>query len=486
MTRTTWTAALPAVALLAAGCAGPLPAPEPLQTASPAQWHSPLPQDTPGQNPQLPHQGTQADLARWWQQFDDPLVAELVSAAQAASPTLAAAQSRLAQAQAARTAAGAALLPTLDASASISRGRAEIGGPLATTTLAGAQAAWEIDVFGAGRAGRSAAIARLSGAEAGWHDARVLVAAEAAQSYVALRACEAQWLQTQTDASSRIETARLTTLSAKAGFQPPANEALAQASAAQARAQLIAQTAQCDLALKSLVALTAIDESTLRGKLEAGRAKLPAPSQLAVSAVPAETLGQRPDVAAAALAVEAASADVSEAQADRLPRVSLLGSVTRARIDTAGFSTEGNLWTLGPLSVSLPIFDAGRRAANVDAARARYDEAVANYRGKLREAVREVESALVQLASTAARRDDASLAVDGFDASFRAAEARYRGGLASLFELEDARRSAALARSQLIDLERERVSAWIALYRALGGGWKADLANDVRTDVAAR
>jgi NodT family efflux transporter outer membrane factor (OMF) lipoprotein len=448
-------------AALLAGCAGTPPAPESLKTAAPAQWHAPL-----------PHQGQSADLTRWWQQFDDPLVAELVTAAETASPTLAAAQSRLAQARAARTAAGAALWPTLDASASLTRGRAEIGTPLANTALVGAQAAWEIDLFGAGRAGRQAAAARLSGAEADWHDARVLVAAEAALSYVALRACEAQWVQTQTDAASRIETARLTSLSAKAGFQPPASDALARASAAQARSQLAAQAAQCDLELKTLVALTAQDEPTLRSRLEAAKAKLPQPAQLNVGTVPAELLAQRPDLAAASHAVEATSADVDQAQAQRLPRVSLAGSVSRARIDFAGGSTEGTLWSLGPLSVSLPIFDAGVRAANVDAARARYDEAVANYRGKLRTAVREVESALVQLDSSAARSEDAQVAVDGFEASFRAAEARYRGGLASLFELEDARRSAALARSQLIDLHRERVTAWITLYRALGGGWK--------------
>ena len=113
------------------------------------------------------------------------------------------------------------------------------------------------------------------------------------------------------------------------------------------------------------------------------------------------------------------------------------------------------------------------RPANVDAARARYDAAAMAYRGKVRTALREVEEALVQLQSTAARNEDARVAAEGFEASYRATEARYRGGLASLFELEDARRSAVQAQSSLIELQRERVAAWIALYRALGGGWSA-------------
>jgi len=85
--------------------------------------------------------------------------------------------------------------------------------------------------------------------------------------------------------------------------------------------------------------------------------------------------------------------------------------------------------------------------------------------------VREVEEALLALRSTADRSGDAQTAAEGFDASFRATEARYRSGLASLFELEDARRSALQAQVALIDLQRDRSTAWITLYRALGGGW---------------
>jgi NodT family efflux transporter outer membrane factor (OMF) lipoprotein len=454
--------ALAAAALLAA-CAGP-PAQLDPQTAGdvPAQWQAPL-----------PHDGQLADLARWWQQFDDPRVAELVAAAEQASPTLAAAQSRIVQARAARTAAGAALVPQVNADASIVRGRQDFITPEGTLAQAGALAQWEIDLFGGGRAARDAAQARLEGARAGWHDARVSVAAEVASTYVTLRACEAQALTTEADATSRAETARLTSLSARAGFQPPAVEAQSRASAAQARVQLTTQRAQCDLAVKALVALAAIPEATLRTQLASASARLPQPAQIGVAQVPAQALAQRPDVAIAARDVEAASADVAQAQAERLPRVTLSGSVSAAHFEAAGLSGNGALWQMGPLAVSLPIFDAGTRAANVDAARARYDAAVAAFRGKLRGAVREVEEALVQLQSTAASEQDARIALEGYDASYRGAEARFRGGLSSLFDLEDARRTALLAQRQLTDLQHDRVIAWIALYRALGGGWSA-------------
>ena len=108
-------------------------------------------------------------------------------------------------------------------------------------------------------------MARLQGAQAGWHDARVAVAAETAATYNALRSCEALVVQTEADAASRAETARVTELAAKAGLYAPASAALARASAAQGRSLLAGQQAQCEQLLKSLVALTALDEPRYAG-----------------------------------------------------------------------------------------------------------------------------------------------------------------------------------------------------------------------------
>jgi len=126
------------------------------------------------------------------------------------------------------------------------------------------------------------------------------------------------------------------------------------------------------------------------------------------------------------------------------------------------------------VAVSLPIFDAAARRANVVAARARYDEAASAYAATLRNAIRDVENALVTLQGTADRSVDAQTAAENFEVSVRATDARYRSGFGTLFELEDARRNALVAQITLIELRRERVAAWIALYRALGGGWSED------------
>ncbi len=450
-------------AALGAGCAhAPNAAQVVNDTPAPAQWQEPL-----------PHHGTLTDLRDWWQGANDPLLVQLIDAAQRVSPTVATAASRIAQARATVTSAGGALMPMLNANASVVRGRQDFSLPLGTQSSAGLQAGWEIDVFGGARAARDAAQARYQGAHAGWHDARVSVAAEVADTYVGLRACESQLAQASNDSRSRDETSRLTDLSTRAGFTAPANAALARASAAQGRMQRDSLRAQCDLSVKALVSLTGLDEPALRQQLAAGTGQLPQPAQIAVQSLPADLLGQRPDLYVAGRELVAASADVSTADAARLPRITLAGTVGRTRLDSGDTNYSFNTWTLGPLAVTLPLFDGGTRRANADAAHARYDEAVNAYRARLRGAVREGEEALVQLNSATRRSDDARTASEGFDASFRASESRYGGGLGNLFELEDARRSALLAQNALVDVRREQVAAWIALYRALGGGWSA-------------
>ena len=85
-----------------------------------------------------------------------------------------------------------------------------------------------------------------------------------------------------------------------------------------------------------------------------------------------------------------------------------------------------------------------------------------------------VQAALITLDATTRRIEDTQASIEGFEASLLAADARFRAGLGSLFELEDARRSALVAQSTRVELQREQVGAWINLYRALGGGFSRD------------
>lgn len=359
------------IAIAAAAFAYPAesrPAAEVPLLSPPEQWHSAAPiTDTP------------ATPADWWRQFDDPLLADLVAAAERSAGRLADARARVAAARASVANARGALLPTTDRLISGSRG---VSGPdeidVAEIASVG-RFSWEIDVFGSGRAGKRAALAELESAELDWHGARTVLAAETATTYVSLRACEAQAALAADDAESRAATAGLAAESVASGLESPANRELAEASAAKGRLDLARQRLACERDVKALVALTGIDEPLLRATLDARTGQVPTPAVFGVASIPAAALAQRPDVARAERAVVAASARSRQARAARWPRIALNGNVGRTRIETDGIGVRSSTWDVGPLSIVLPEFDAGRRKANVAAAAARHQAAVDLY-----------------------------------------------------------------------------------------------------------
>ncbi len=413
-------------------------------------------------------------LARWWESRGDSLLTTLIQEAQNASPTVAQAQAKFEQARATQVAARSALLPSLDAQGNASRGFNQQTAGIANTAQIGVQAGWEVDLFGRNAATSQAAIERTRGARAQWHEARVSVAAEVALQYTNWRYCMQQVAVLKDDVASRGQTAKLSKESERAGFTAPANAALAEASFSDGKVRVTQQQLQCDIGIKTLVALTGHDEADLRAQL----AKAPAlalPEQLFnVESIPAQAIAQRPDVYAAEREVAAASAEVGSAQADRYPRLSLSGSIGRMYLGSDQLSGSSNIWTIGPVAVSLPLFDGGRRVALVTAATARYVAAAFGYRAQVLQAVSEVEQALTRLASTAERRDAEQSAAAGYKRSLDATQALWSGGLASQLDLENARRTALASELALVTLEQERMAAWIALYRAAGGGWQAN------------
>ena len=471
--------------LLIAGCAtwqAPLQTPpDAVPITAPAAWQSPL-----------PHNGKVTDLAQWWAGLNDPLLVQLIDAAQQTSGSLAQARARIAEARATRVGAGTARGPLVDASASASRGAQQPGSGPSTNIGLGVQATWEADLFGGKAAASSAAQARLDGAQAAWHDARVLVAAEVAAQYLSQRNCEAQLAVITADAKSRADSAQLAELTAKAGFSAPATAQLARASAADGAARVTELRAQCQRDVLALAAVIDTPVERIQAVLQQNPPINPdvidRTALFSISTLPAEVIAQRPDVFQAEREVAASSSDVTSTDALRLPRLGLSGSIGAARasggagggMGGGGMTSDGLTWSIGPLALTLPLYDGGARAANVQAAQARYEAAVVQYRSKARQAVAEVEIALLNLQSTASRQGDSKAAAEGYRASFNATQARYRAGLGSLVELEDARRTSLAAEIALVNLQRERVAAWISLYRAAGGGWTV-AGNEVAT-----
>lgn len=431
----------------------------------PPQWEAPL-----------PHQGSVTALSQWWEGQGDPVLVELIRTAQLVSPTVSAALTRVESARAQQAASYARLLPSINAQTGVRRGVALPGAALATRTDIGLGASWELDLTGANRAERSAAQGLLKGSEALWHDARVSVAAEVAQLYFGLEVCQQQADLARKDVQSSAETARLTALSTSAGFSAESDSAMAHAGASQSSSRLNQQEAQCELQVKGLVALSGIPETELKRKVAFPKAVNRKITQFSIASLPVQVISQRPDVFSAERDVVWADAQVGTARAARYPRLSLDGFISNVRLANSGASQDFTLWSFGPLAMDLPLFDAGRRKAKVDFAQAAYRDAVVAYQGKVRQAVREVEEAMVSLSSTEARMTATQSAAAGYARVLTATRARYSQGLASLLEVEEARRSSLTADNALLLLSLEQRLAWISLYRAVGGGFTPEQA----------
>lgn len=418
----------------------------------------------------LPHGGDTVKLVNWWSQFNDPVLTDLLQAAEKDNPSLEKAAAAIREARATITSSKAAGLPAVTGTASDIRSSSNNLQhlPSATTRTAELDASWEIDLFGAVRYATESAQAKAEARVSDWHKARVSLAAEVASNYVSYRACQQQVVAYEAELASQRETARLTETLAKAGFNAPADANLARASVATTSATLTSQQESCDLTVKSLVALTGIEENALRAKLAADKTEIPAPAGFAVDDIPAVQISQRPDVMTAERTLAAAYADIGSAEADRYPRLSLLGTITASAISGASATT----WSFGP-SLSAPLFDAGKRKANAEAARARYDQSLADYKQTVRNAVEETEQALVRLASATKRESDARTAAANYRAYLAASEQLWKSGGMSLLDLENARRSSISADLNVITLKSDQVNDWIALYKALGGDWQS-------------
>jgi NodT family efflux transporter outer membrane factor (OMF) lipoprotein len=442
------------VALLLAGCAAVGPDYHAPAAAVPAQWSAPL-----------PHGGSVQKLEDWWQQFDDPVLARLQQAAESDSPTLAQAWGNIEIARATLATARSGAAPTVTGSASVTRSGQKGTSPV-TTRSAGADASWELDLFGKVRRNVESADAALQARRNDWHDARVSLAAEVATDYVDYRACGLLVDTYEQELVSLKQTTQATESLVRAGLGASTDAALAQATEASTTSTLLDQRAQCEVLVKSLANLTGLEDAELRRLLASGQTALPTVPALAIDSVPAQVVRQRPDVASRERDLAAASANIGVARAALYPSVTLAGSIGVSATTGSPLGT----WSFGP-SLSLPLFDGGARRAAVDSARGSYEVAYAQWRATVRDAVTEVEKALVQLDTAGQRTTQAERATQEYRRYLTGAEAERRAGTISLLDFETARRQALSAQLDLVGLQRDRITGWIAVYKALGGGW---------------
>ena len=413
----------------------------------------------------------------WWKNFNEPQLDGLIDRAMLANPDLAVARARFREARAAVMSADAALLPRLDAQASYESARSSAntvrnfpGIPRRFDTLSvGAQASWEIDLWGRNAFAASAAAAEAVAAGHSAASARVALSAEVARLWFAVQAARQDTICFQEEFDARYREMEIIEQGVKAGILSTDPLSSAQLAAAQAKleeGQSLRRRSAFENALRVLIGAQPGD-ALPDSRLVAGARQRPAFG----AGIPSEVLLGRPDLAAAAAQLDAAMAREGAARMDFYPSVTLTGQVGW-QADPASKLGRGSsgFWTLLPV-VDLPLFDGGRREASLEASRARLDAAGAQWRKAVLNAFREVEDVLVDLRELAIQVDLALRVQQATAARLKNAETRFHAGVADEREVVIAKRDASMAVRTYNDLEIERCQGIVRLAAATGGGW---------------
>ncbi len=454
-----------------AGCSSFTPPPTSFRFALPQVWTR---ADTASQ-PALRAESRE-NLAQWWQALNDPVLSELIDAAQQGSPDLRTAEARVREARARRTATAADLYPGVTASTQASRSRSseETGsGDTRSFFSAGLDASWELDVFGGVRDRVEAAGADLDAARANRDAARVTLAAEVARNYIEVRAAQRRLAIARANLDAQSETLQLTDWRAQAGLASNQEVEQARSNRAQTAAQIPALDIAQIEAEHALDLLLGEPPGTLRNRL-AGDGALPAmPAQLAIG-IPADTLRQRPDVRAAERSLAAEIARLSAAEAARYPGFRLSGSVGLEALRVGALGNSGAVASSLLAGITAPLFDAGRLRAQADAQDAVRARAEIAYEQAVLAAVRDVENALLALDRSRARETALAEAARAAASAAELAGQRYRAGLVDFQAVLDTERTRLTVEDILARTRADGVQALIRLYRALGGGWSPE------------
>ncbi|KIQ37472.1 RND transporter [Variovorax paradoxus] len=466
-------ALLPLVAALAlAGCATvPSGVPE-IQTT--AQFKEQGAAPPAGFTKALPSEA----LARgaWWLAFNDPVLNALVEKADVDNNNIQAAAARLAEARALARSANADRLPQIGLGAGANRGagldKATASTSPATMTNIGATFSYELDLFGRLSGASNAAKLDAAGREGLLQSTRLAVQAEVAQTYLQLRALDAERALMRETVEAYSDTLRLTQRRQAAGDIAELDVARVQTEVSSTESDALAidrQRAQVEHALAVLVGDSA---SSFGVRTDEWATALPA----IPPGVPGTVLTRRPDVSAAQNAVLAAQARVGVAQTAWFPDISLTGAAGYASPEIGDlFKWSARSWGVGAL-LSLPIFDGGRREAGLQGANAQLDGAIASYRTQVLVAFQEVEDQLAAIRILQEQSVVQAKAVSSAQRATSLSDTRYRNGYISQLDLLDARRSELRNRRQALQVKSAQYQAAVGLIRAIGGSWEVPAA----------
>lgn len=452
---------------------------------SPAAWRAP-----PG--PVVANAAAVADAANtaWWQQFNDPVLDQLVAEALANNLDIRIAAARVDQFIGQLGATRAQMFPQIGYGVQATDNRASRLGvppvppgadPTFSLFQASLSASWQLDLFGRVRRQTEAAQAQVYATEQAQRGVVLTLVSNLAASYIALRALDRQLEIARAATANFEETARIFDLRFKQGIVSK-TEVM----------QIASQVQQARAAIPAFEQAIAVQENLISILL--GRNPGPIPrglsiDQLAVPEIPANLpstlLERRPDVLQAEQNLVAANANVGAARALYYPNISLTGLFGSVTTDlTTLFSPHASAWSVGA-ALTGPIFTAGAIRGQNLAADSLREQALFGYRLTILNAFRETSDALIGTVTKANEVAEQQGRVDALREFANLASLRFDNGMTSYIDVLIAENELFFAELTATRLAAERQVQVINVYRSMGGGWVDIAADTARQSVVA-
>ena len=456
------------------------------QVPTPADWAEPVAPPTGETRPR-----SLWPSSDWWQGFGSPALGALIAAAERNNTDIGQAAARVLQAEAQAKIAGADLLPSVEGSLGADRTWRGSGTTTSSTSSsrsgvsdslsAGLNVSYELDLFGKNRATLAAAEASLMFSRFDREAVALTVVSGVAQTYfqvlqfrerlaVALRILEI------TENVLQVVTARVDN-----GAASPLDLAQQRALVATQRASIPPLQTQLRQAENALAILLGTHLGAL-GATEGALLDIRPPAPTA--GLPSGLIVRRPDIQAAEARLIAANAEIGNARAAYFPTISLTGALGYESAALSSLFNPASRTASIAGSLLQSIFRGGALDGQVELSQARFREFAESYREIVLTALGEVHDALVAARRTAEQEGLQAAAVEQARLAYQLAEARYRAGAVDLLAVLDAQRTLSQSEDQIVQIRFQRLQASVALFKALGGGWRLADAAPEKADAA--
>ncbi len=420
--------------------------------------------------------GDQTSRGSWWEIFGDPELNKLEEQVANSNQNLKVAEARFREARAAIRFNRAAQFPTISTSPSASYVKSSDYSPNFPSKIQQSSKgdfvlpfdlSYELDLWGRVRRSVAAAREEAQATAADYETAKLSLEAELALDYFELRSADAQKQLLDDTVKAYTDNVQLTLRRFKGGVAPKADVAQAQTQLDTTRVQdtdVTVQRAQFEHAIAILIGKPPAEFSLAAAPLNNQPPSTPI-------GLPSELLQRRPDIAAAERRVAEANQQIGIARAAYFPTVTLGGTAGFAGSQASNwFGWPSGFWAVGP-ALAQTLFDAGRRRATSESARANYDAAVATYRQTSLTAFQEVEDNVAALRILEDETQQQQQAVASAQESLQLFTNRYKGGVDTYLQVITAQTIELANERNAIDILRRRLGASVLLIKALGGGW---------------